>query len=300
MISCLESIKKFDPEVPIYVFIDRAKEADESHLEANLRMIDICQKLVADGEITDLRISPRNLATKSAMDAAINWVFEEFESIIFLEDDLLLIDSPREFILQAIINVSLRDDIGIACFFSPRNHLGGKVKFENDFRLTSWPTMWGIFLNREKYLKIKAQLRLIDDQMVHKVVNDFAATQLNSRLNRAFKKRFVSTWVFKYSKARVSAFAWDTEFQLGLWSLGLKSVTPLMSLVADTGVDVTSVSPLKVNYPPTRCITHLKKMRGKQSFCKRCERVRELENFTAPNKLMDLWPVSSLAKGGYL
>lgn len=295
--KCIESINRMDPLTPILLFVDRATDATADILCANQNLIGSCNKWKTEGIILDFKISAKNLRTKNACYSALEWSLNQFEFVVLIEDDLILISSPCDYLTKSTMLMEKDASIGMACLYSSRNHL---IQSISGVRITKWPEMWGNLISRNQFKEISTYTLNFDRRSTQIVVDKFSNNSCVGILTRVFKKRFRKTWEFKFNKAIASEFAWDTEWQLGLWSLGKYALAPQKSLVADTGVDTSSVSPLKGDSTTLNC--------GFQSFtsrlglpmCKSCETRREHQNHTIPEKFFELPYLGPLIKEGLL
>jgi len=245
----------------------------------------MAQELKANLMITDCIITDTNLKTKASANFSLDWAFKFSKNVVLLEDDLLFIDNPSDYIEQAISVMNERGDCVMATLFASRHHERGSSSQRNLYRLTRWPIMWGIILNKENYSEMRSFLGNFSYEELPSVINGFSKRSLQSRLVRLFRKRFEATWNFKFKKAVGSETAWDTHWQLGLWAKDSFSMAPLVTLTADTGVDYSSVSPGKQAIEQSICTGRLIKFSPDLVFCPKCEKSREVENKVLPRCL---------------
>jgi hypothetical protein len=295
--ACIESILRLDINAPILLFVDRATESSTEITSENIKLISKCHEWKLAGEILDFKVSDTNLVTKRACYEALDWSLGQFEFIVLIEDDLLLTSNPREYLEKSIILMGGNPSIGMACLYSSRNHLG---KFESGVRATNWPEMWGNLISRNQFFEISTQVSNLYPHEIRNVVQKYTNKNLMGFLSRIFYKRFQKTWEFKYTKARASKYAWDTEWQLGLWALGKFALAPQVSLVEDTGVDISSVSPLKVDTATLTCNLSVVSNRQGLRICRSCETRREHQNHTIPEFLPKLPILGKFIREGLL
>jgi hypothetical protein len=286
-----------DPLAPILLFVDRATNAAPEILAANRELISICKEWKKKGIILDFQVPDTNLVTKNACYAALEWSLKQFEFVVLIEDDLILIANPCEYLSKSKLLMENDSSIGMACLYSSRNHT---TQNSAGVRLTKWPEMWGNLVSRSQYLEISTYTSKLDERHTGIVVEKFSNSLCLGILTRIFKKRFQKTWEFKYNRAMASKFAWDTEWQLGLWSLGKYALAPQESLVADTGVDISSVSPLKGDATSVKCKFQFLTSRQGLPLCRSCETRREHQNHTIPEKFLELPYLGELIKEGLL
>lgn len=295
--ECIESIIRVDPLAPILLFVDRATDASPEILAANSELISICKEWKAAEIILDFKVPDTNLITKNACYSALEWSLKLFEFVILIEDDLILIANPCDYLSKSMLLMENNPSIGMACLYSSRNHLSQNSA---GVRLTKWPEMWGNLISRSQYLEISAHTSILDKRRTRIAVEKFSNNMCLGILTRFFKKRFQKTWEFKYNRAIASKFAWDTEWQLGLWSLDKYALAPLDSLVADTGVDMSSVSPLKGDATSVKCKFQFLTSHQGLPLCRSCETRREHQNHTIPEKFLELPYLGKLIREGLL
>ena len=145
--------------------------------------------------------------------------------------------------------------------------------------------MWGIIRNEKNYLEMRNFWGAFSYEEIPTVINRFYRHSLQSRLVKIFGKRFQETWNFKYKKAAGSETAWDTQWQFGLWAQDRFAISPLVTLIADTGVDYSSVSPGKQAIELSICDGRFVEISSSLVFCAKCEKSREIENRVLPKYL---------------
>ena len=296
--ECIDSINKFDKSAPILLFVDRADASNDPEIvTANRELILNCEKWKKMHLIQDFRIAHTNLITKRTCYAALQWGMEYFEYVVLIEDDLRLISNPSFFLEAAIDQMNKNSSIGMACLYASRNHrFPGKSKF----RATKWPEMWGNLISKTQFTEISRKIPELEQAHIRNILNTFSKFSLTWSLSKLFQDRFQNTWEFKYTKAIRSAFAWDTEWQLGLWALDKYALTPWVSLVEDTGVDFSSVSPSKGVARSLDCKFEYFLRRQNLVVCKTCETRREHQNFTLPSIFFDLPILAKMIREGLL
>ena len=295
--ECIESIIRLDANAPILLFVDRANESSTEIATENKKLISKCGEWKLAGDILDFKVSDTNLVTKRACYAALDWSLEQFEFVVLIEDDLLLTLNPREYLENSINLMEGDSAIGMACLYASRNHL---ARFESEVRVTRWPEMWGNLISRNRFSEISTYVSKLQSQQIRNAVHKYTNENLMGYLSRIFHKRFQEAWEFKYTKARASKYAWDTEWQLGLWSLGKVALAPQVSLVEDTGVDISSVSPLKVDTATLACNFSVFLTRQDLRLCRSCETRREHQNHTIPEILFRLPILGKFIREGLL
>ena len=283
--DCIASINKFDPGSRIYVCIDICTDRTSVFFKDNRRLIDLASELKSQSLIIDYRVTQANFKTKAAANFALDWVFGMEKNIVLLEDDLILVSQPSNYITSALSLMGSRGDCAMATLFSSKRHSVELSKSSPQLRLTRWPIMWGIILTKTRYSEMRLFLDSFPISGVPDVVNRFSRRSLNSWLARVFRKRFVHTWTFKFNKAFASETAWDTQWHFGLWAKDYFALSPAISILQDTGVDYSSVSPGKQAVVQSECESKWVHVIDNLGFCRGCEKIRELDNRVLPQIL---------------
>jgi hypothetical protein len=297
VLNCVNSIRSNDPRTPILLFVDFAVDCSLEVLNRNRELVQLCATWKSEGLIDDFMVANENLVTKNACYTSLQWGLKEFDYIALIEDDLIMNINSQEYIQSAIIKMEGDSKIGMACLYTSRNH--SFIKKETT-RLTLWPEMWGSLIGRRQFNEIFGFISKSTSEHVDKAVHHFSIHFLKSNLSKFFQSRFRSTWMFKYTKARNSLYAWDTEWQFALWALKLYSIAPLISLVRDTGTDFTSVSPNKKDTESFECRKYLPIEHNGNILCRTCERRREHQNNCLPSKLLSTPVLGKLVREGVL
>ena len=256
-------------------------ESPASELNAQARVIAACKESVDAGLIEDYKVSASNQGTKASYFACFTWGFLSSEYVVLLEDDMIFIEDPSSFIEASIKVFESDTSVGMAVLFANFNH----PLTENSMQITNWPIMWGVLLNSRNYSVISGYLAGPRAKQVSEVVSEFASQKLNSTLQNIFKGRFERTWRFKYSRALESRTAWDTQWQFALWGLQLTTAVPPQTLIADLGVDDSSVSRAREKLEPVNCRSLFRHSVESKHFCRACESFREVQNFSLPGAL---------------
>lgn len=283
--DCIDSINKFDPGAKIFVCIDICTDSSTMYFNDNRRLIELASDLKSQQLIFDYRITPSNLKTKAAVNFALEWVFELSKHVVLLEDDLILISQPSTYITSALALMNSRGDCVMATLFSSKMHRVPFSYTSPQFRLTRWPIMWGIILTEANYAQMCRFFDSFPMNDLPEVVDQFSKKCLNSWLVRVFRKRFVNTWTFKFNRAFASETAWDTQWHFGLWANDFFALSPAISIVQDTGVDYSSVSPGKQIVVQSDCVGEWTYIVDNVGFCRGCEKIREIENRVLPRIL---------------
>ncbi len=293
----IESIHNFVDEPKILVYIDKTKmTAPLAEVEAQARVLSVCEDSKNLRLIQDYRISTENQGTKLSYFACFDWGFTNSDNVLLLEDDMILIENPSFFVQSSLKFFESDRSIGMSVLYANFNH-GARDK---RLQITNWPIMWGVLINSRNYSYIHDFLIKTDGGNIEEIVSRFAKGELRSRLQSLFFRRFEKTWQFKYSKALESRTAWDTQWQFALWGLRLKTLVPHRSLIGDLGADEFSVSASRQKKEPSICRSLVRYSVGSHFYCSACEGFREVQNFSLPGPLRNNRLLNNLLMRGLL
>jgi hypothetical protein len=293
----ISSIHKFVNNPKILVYVDKTKvDSPSGEITAQSQVIAQCEDSLNSGLIESYRVSESNQGTKASYFACFTWGFLSSEHVVLLEDDMIFIDNPASFIEASIKAFESDKSVGMAVLFANFNH----PVSEDSMQITNWPIMWGVLLNSRNYSFISNYLVISGAEDVSEVVSQFASQKIKSRLQAIFKDRFEGTWRFKYSRALESRTAWDTQWQFALWGLQLTTAVPARTLIADLGVDDSSVSRIRDKMEPVNCRSLFRHSVESKHFCHACESFREVQNFSLPRLLRGNGLLNALIVRGIL
>ena len=296
VLNCIMSIRRYNPSISIITYTDLAVNESPQIRKANQELISLLSQWKQEGLIQDFMVADTHLAPKRACYRALEWSLAKFDYVILIEDDLEIILDPNHFIQQSIMAMEKHDIIGMACLYTSRNHSTLK---DESFRITNWPEMWGSIIGKCQFEQISKASRR-EKINVSDVVNSFSRSKLKSISTQLFRARFAQTWTYKYQRARNSISAWDTEWQCALWALGKVSIVPNLTLVADTGTDFTSVSPLKKNTQTLECDKLRRENHENFVMCRSCESRREHQNHVLPQRILATPILGRMLKEGII
>jgi hypothetical protein len=293
----INSIHSFIDKPRILVYVDRAGlGAPSLEISAQAEVFAVCEEFKVNGLIKDYEVSESNQGTKRSYFTCFSWGFMNSENVVLLEDDMIFIQDPSAFIDASIKVFGSDKNVGMAVLFANFNHPSRKYGFQ----ITNWPIMWGVLLNKKNFSHICDYLGKAGVREIEEVVSLFSKVELKGNLQSVFRKRFQSTWRFKYSRALESRTAWDTQWQFALWGTQLRTLVPGHSLIGDLGIDENSVSTASERMEPPKCQSLVQKYVGSTFYCLACESFREVQNFSVPMILRNNWLVNFLLQRGLL
>lgn len=163
-----------------------------------------------------------NLGLKRAVIEAIDWVFENEEVAIILEDDCLPIDEFFPFCAEALEKYWLDSkvmQISGNCFV-PVSDLNC-----NKYYFSTLNDIWGWATWRRSW------------QLFEREIPDSKSPQLKKRLNDYFLKRDISRWFIRYvaEAAASDSQVWSTQWTLTLINNQGYSLVPQTNLVRNVG-----------------------------------------------------------------
>lgn len=158
-------------------------------------------------------------------------LFQNFSSIIFLEEDMRICQIGLSF-LEATEN-----DLGIShrTAFSSTGHPGGVNSMA--FRLSYFPEQWGISINYDAFQAFSKEFRMkrVDRSVVRRVISQVKFGKLKSEFLTDF-------WTQLLRDEIESPHGWDALLQWTLWQNEVPSKILLENHVTDLGGDVGAIT----------------------------------------------------------
>ena len=216
----LESLSA-NPEIhnsPIYIFIDGPRNpADEEILKSTLKVVE------AFSESYKVRIytSSVNKGLVQSIKDGVNEVFKQYESIIVLEDDLILSENFLEFINRGLDNY--KNNTMIA---SIQGYTVIDLEKNDHTYFQLGADCWGWATWRDRWMKVNWNA-------------DEALTELKKK---KMQKKFDLNGAYPYTKmlercSRGEVESWAIRWHASMFNLGKLSVYPPRKLVINTGRD---------------------------------------------------------------
>jgi hypothetical protein len=277
LLSCIESIKRYFPNTPIFISVDKYICDDEYVLRKNSETIEVASSLLKQGEIVGFKVSEFNMRTKAAWFWAMRNSFDYFEYSIYFEDDLRLVSDAHLFLEDYLAIAQDGDENLIATLYSSRIH----TKFNKICGFSVWPELWGVVLSEKIFLKFDSFCRTKQsERVIENNIYEWGAKHL-SFLGKIFQGRFTRFWTWKFQKSLSSDTAWDTQLHYFIWAQDLQVLIPTRELVRDTGLDSTSVSKEKIMKNVRNCCNPLRSLSSRPEQCYICKVRREFLTITA-------------------
>ena len=217
----LQQIANYFPE-DLFIFIDGlSSEASETDKAAHEKVTELARNFGGCSNL-NICVSEKNCGSGMAMPTALTWAFEQTESLIILEDDILPSQSFFEFSSNALDYFAPLQNVkmisGNKYDFLPQNNLPILTKFSFTYGWATWRNRW------EQYdfdLKTMSQ------------------TELNEILTQnlftldCIQRDWVSA-IDKIKSGGKLSF-WDYQWQFYLWSSNGLSVQPPRNLAENIG-----------------------------------------------------------------
>ncbi len=245
--NLFKSLASVQPK-KIYFAVDGPRYENQTDIELVKKVQDSLSVIDWQCEIYTL-FRERNLGLKRAVIEAIDWIFENEEEAIILEDDCLPIDEFFSFCAEAldkyrhnseVMQISGNSFVPVSdlnCnryYFSTLNDIWGWA---------TWKRSWELF-ERE--------------------VPDRNSPELKKKLNEYFPKKEISRWFTRYiSEAKApDSQVWSTQWTLTLINNHGYSLVPQTNLVRNVGFsgDATHMTDeafqIYDNFKPRSILSH--------------------------------------------
>ena len=259
------------PNSEIYLLIDRYDGNDKRLKGLNLESIEIVKAF--EGRVTLIFEPIENLGIKRVVSELIAYSISRHEFVIFLEDDVLLVEECRDAIAMACKILGTDSNLAFATLSSLFPHYATSQKWLG----TKWPRMWGMLLRRENYRHFLKYITSTASDPFQLLV-----TCQNQTIHREFQR----VWRWKYSKAKKSRHAFDTSLMEILWASSFQVLTPVNSLIIDKGGGINSFSSRGVRRWRPHGLT--KSSKTGINYCRTCERIRYMEFASRRLKFLSL------------
>ena len=219
LIERLEEIKA-NIQIPVFISIDGSNKSTEDEIR---RLINAFILRNQDMEVT-FKIQPKNLGLANHITSAISEILEFFNSVIIVEDDVVLSDRFIE-IMIAGLELSLIDNsIGVIAGFSSfsgKNWLSRK----NIFRKSDYFPCWGWAINKQNWGKYELSLPI-----------DFESKLNNSHFWANLGSFRTSLWRSRFMKVvGPNPPTWDYQMQYMLFKHDLKVLNTTRRITDNVG-----------------------------------------------------------------
>ena len=166
--------------------------------------------------------SERNLGCKRRVSSGIDWVFEQVEEAIILEDDCL--PEPSFFRYCEELLEKFRDDQRV-CLIGGTNVQFGLRHSDSSYYFSRYPHIWGWASWRRAWDNYDIQMQ--DWQLLRR--GTWLRNWLNSRTQATY-------WRMCFDRVAAGEIdTWDYQWVFSCWRKGMLAITPSVNLVANIG-----------------------------------------------------------------
>ncbi|MCL0077897.1 hypothetical protein M1N61_02445 [Peptococcaceae bacterium] len=228
-----EAIKQAKPP-RLYVASDGAREDKEGELEKVKQVREIVSQVDWNCEVKTL-FRDKNLGCKIAVSSAIDWLFEQEEMGIILEDDCL--PHPTFFRFCQELLERYRDDERIG-MISGNNFQFGRKCTDYSYYFSMYSHIWGWASWRRawKYydvdMKIWPEIR--DDKLLYSCIGGKGFNYWKNIFERVYQGE-INTW--------------DYQWTFTCWVQNKLSILPRVNLVSNIGFGAESTHAKDINSP---------------------------------------------------
>ena len=191
--------------------------------------------------------SQTNLGCKKRLVSGIDWVFENVESAIILEDDCVPDPSFFLFAQEMLTKYSQEERVGMV---SGNNYLFNKVQLSNSYYFSRYTHIWGWATWRRAW-------KLYDSEMTY--WNEMNYSSQSSWLSNQFSSKGERNhWRKAFRRvAKEGLDTWDYQWAFTMFNNHLLSVVPKHNLIRNTGISAEATHTTKVNLESTAEVSSL-------------------------------------------
>ena len=222
-LECIEYLKKnkIAEKSCLYIVSDAAYREEDKEIIKEIR--EEIGKITGFKKVIKI-FRAKNMGSHASITGAILNVFEEYESLIFLEDDILVSSNFLSYMNEALNFYKDYENIfSVSGYLMPNLRIRGMIK-EDVFLLKRY-SAWGVGIWKEKYLKVEGSLiRYKELETDKKLIKKYCETD-PSLFNNLEADR----------KGKVLAA--DSRTQFHIFINNLYSVFPKNTLTVNRGHD---------------------------------------------------------------
>jgi hypothetical protein len=208
----------------VYISIDGPRNyRDKAPVEASIAVAKEFQS-IRIGTQVEIRTNLRNLGCKYGIFSAIDWAFENEQSLIILEDDIVITKEFLEFVDWGLKEYQNSKDIWQINGWSP-------LRVEDGIRnpyLSIFAYGWGWATWKDRWSQIDLELKKYNSADVRKLPG-----LKHVRLSSSFNK----WWSDKLNRCKEGLDTWDYQWNFSMWIHGGASLSPNLSLTGNVGFD---------------------------------------------------------------
>jgi len=215
-----EAVREARPE-RLFVAADGPREGVAGDQEKCRKVREIATSVDWDCEVSTL-FRERNLGCRIAVSSAIDWVFEQEEKAIILEDDCL--PDPTFFAFCETLLERYREDERIAQIGGD-NFQFGRRRGPYSYYFSRYNHIWGWASWRRAWKHYDAAMSLWPEIREGGRLNDWL-----------MDRRLVRYWTYHFEETfRGRIDTWDYPWTFACWVQGALTVLPSVNLVSNIG-----------------------------------------------------------------
>ena len=223
IIELIEQVHEFDR--PIFIWLDGAKnESDSLAIETQELLTRRLREW--ENENIVLKINGSNFGCGKSLPSAIDWVFEKYDRVIVLEDDVRFTTSFFSYMDWALDYFQDRKEINHINAWNPIGKSESKTLSVYASRIIFG---WGWATWRDRWRLGDLQLTTYN----RKTKIRSLPTLKSYKLNLTFEKH----WRTKLQRCLEGLDAWDYQWQYSIWKNGGFAIMPLQTLTYNIGFD---------------------------------------------------------------
>ena len=172
-----------------------------------------------------------NLGLRERIRTGLDWVFEQVDRAIILEDDCLPDDDFFRFCELMLVRYSNNSAIGA---ITGNNHQRGKKVGSSSYYFSKYPHCWGWATWRRAWRFYDDDMSGLEEWLFSKPFHQF--------MRNPFERRF---WRLMLKRTQLREIAsWNFVWCYALWSSGMMTITPQQNLVSNNGFDQMATNTL--------------------------------------------------------
>jgi hypothetical protein len=208
----------------VYINIDGPRNNSEKSLvEASIKVAKEFQS-IRSGTQVEIKTNLQNLGCKYGIFSAINWAFEYEDSLIILEDDILITKEFLEFAEWGLNKYQYSKEIWQINGWSPLCVEDGiRNPYLSIFAYGWWWATW-----KDRWNQIDLELDKYDSSDIR----DLPRLQ-HLELSPSFNK----WWSNKLNRCKEGLDTWDYQWNFSMWINEGVSLSPGLSLTGNVGFD---------------------------------------------------------------
>ncbi len=238
-----EVIRQIKPP-KLLVIADGPRQQHPEDVENCAAARKIIEKIDWDCELLQ-KISDINLGCKECISTGLDWVFQQVETAIILEDDCL--PHPTFFPYCEQLLDKYRHDQRIMTI-SGNNFQFGRQRTENSYYFSRYPLIWGWATWRRAWQKYDREMKhwveVRDGNWLQDILDDSTAVKYWTRLFENCYKGNIDSWAFRWT--------------LTSWLQNALTILPNVNLVSNIGFSLAAANTRDIYSPfanhPTQAI----------------------------------------------